>query len=732
MTAWLVLSSIVSIAQASPQPSAPQLEAGAPGPSSPIASTGQLPRPDDPEAVRVEDVFVLGRRGSTPLIPEVELGEAEIDALGAYDIGEVIRRITRDLGFEAPIIIVNGRRALNPADVTGFPPDALVRIEALPPEAGAIFGADPSRRVVNIVLQRAFRSRDGLIRGARPTASGRSSLTADVRQSEIADTVTRQFSLQTSLDTRLQAEDRESYSRDHPGSEGLTLRPAVESATASASETGVIGNWSRSVNAAAGVQRSHFAVIASGQPLETRQTMQNLIVSGALGGEVLGWAAQLGLDGSVLQTRQNGLADFQSRNLSTALNASVDRTLIHLPTGPVRTTLVARISYAEAVSDVEAVRAHLSAQSLDLDGALIIPLSNESAREAGPNWGDLSLTLGGAIKGVVGNSARGDEAAIGLNWSPAQKLRLSAQWSESTEAPADSLRLGPVSYGPAVVVFDFRNGRSVEILPIVGGNPDLKAQTVRSVALSASAGPFTTWRVSGTLSVRSASATNGIGGLPAFTPEIEAAFPDRFTRDADGRLIRIDRRPVNLGATQSDSLSSNLNFSVPGSSPPYHEAGSLLVTINYTRQLRNRLTLHPGLEMLDRLDGDSSGLSRHQASIQADGRYRAWGLNAGANWRSAARIRRDSGRNGPDDLRLNDFATVDLRLSYAFRPAASDDAARPRSRRYSGLRIEVAAENLLDARPEATLGDGRPAPGYGRDDQDPLGRTVRVTLTKRF
>src|SRR3546814_3832353 len=34
--------------------------------------------------------------------------------------------------------------------------------------------------------------------------------------------------------------------------------------------------------------------------------------------------------------------------------------------------------------------------------------------------------------------------------------------------------------------------------------------------------------------------------LPLLTPEIEAAFPDRVTRDGAGNLIAIDQRPVNF------------------------------------------------------------------------------------------------------------------------------------------------------------------------------------------
>jgi hypothetical protein len=46
------------------------------------------------------------------------------------------------------------------------------------------------------------------------------------------------------------------------------------------------------------------------------------------------------------------------------------------------------------------------------------------------------------------------------------------------------------------------------------------------------------------------------------------------------------------------------------------------------------------------------------------------------------------------------------------------------------MNLEI--ENLFDARPGARLGDNSPAPGYGRDIQDPVGRTVRLTLQRRF
>ena len=106
-------------------------------------------------------------------------------------------------------------------------------------------------------------------------------------------------------------------------------------------------------------------------------------------------------------------------------------------------------------------------------------------------------------------------------------------------------------------------------------------------------------------------------------------------------------------------------------------------------------------------------------------------MNLSGRWRSAYRIRRASGQDGPDDLVVGAFATVDARISRQFEssPAATN---AERGRKGTALQLELAVDNLFDERPTARLGDGRPAPGYGRNDQDPIGRTFLVTLKRRF
>jgi hypothetical protein len=47
------------------------------------------------------------------------------------------------------------------------------------------------------------------------------------------------------------------------------------------------------------------------------------------------------------------------------------------------------------------------------------------------------------------------------------------------------------------------------------------------------------------------------------TPEIEAAFPGRFVRDASGQLVSVDLRPVNFDSSRKDTLRVGLDFSKP-------------------------------------------------------------------------------------------------------------------------------------------------------------------------
>jgi hypothetical protein len=700
-----------------------------------VTASGENPQAvQDPDGVVLEDVVVVGpRRGAAALAPEIELDATEIDNLGAYDIGEALGRLSEGLGFdETPVIIVNGRPVTNARDFLRFPPDALVRVEVLPQQAASLYGEAPSRRVLNIVLQPRFTSRDGFVRASAPTQGGNSSLGLDVRQSEIVESDTRQFGVQLTRDTSLRADERPDYLRDHPESAVVTLRPAADAVTANFAMTKALGDWSSSLSGDARAQRSRFMSRVGTETVETRRSVDSLGLSGGVTGDAAGWSVQLGLTGGISDAEQGGIAGSRSRNLSMGADVKATRPLIELAAGPVVTTLAARYGRSRVTRDGADPRSN---QALDLRGNLAIPLSKASSpgEGGGPSLGDLSLTLGVTADGFYDDSGRGDGLNLGLTWAPVRKLRFNGLWSRSTDNPSSSQRFDPVYFGPPRVVFDFQTGESVEVLPILGGNPDLRGQTLERLSLSASAGPFTAWGVRGRIGFQRNSSTDGIGPVPELTPAVEAALPDLFIRDAGGRLVNIDQRSINIGSTLAETLTSGLNFSLPlGGGGGRAGAPSLQFGINHTWQLTSTASLHPGLPELDRLAGDGGGAPRHQINVQVDGRRGNWGLNAGARWQSASRIRRDIGADGPNDIERSAFAAIDLKISYLLErtaPAARDGA---RPRRDGGVRLELQIDNLFDARPEATRGDGRPVPGYGRDDQDPLGRVVRLTLSRRF
>lgn len=681
---------------------------------------------------QLDEVVVVGRRGAARLAPERELGTEEIDNLGAYDIGQVINRIGEDLGLQQPpLIIVNGRRVVDARNFLGFPPDALARLEILPQQASAVYGGDPARKVVNIVLVPEFRSRDGLVRASRPTAGGTSTLAVDARQSQLKETDTLLFSVEAARTTSLRANERSGVLGNNPAREGSTLRPATRTAAANLSMTGAIGDWATSLTASAQEQRSRFSSQVGGTALDTRQATSILNASGGVSGSAYGWSVRMGLDVVASESQQKGILDLTARTLSGVATLSADQTLIDLPAGPMLMTVDAQYLRARNETAAPGLDAAQSSQALDVRSGLTLPIWSALQGERASGWGDLLVTLGGRVRTLDTAGADGQGLNAGFAWTPWGRYRFTGQWSRATDAPTSDQRFAPLLYGAPQTVYDFRSGEAVEILVLTGGNPDLRGQETRSASIGASAGPFGRWGIQGSLNLQSTRSTDAIGALPALTPATEAAFPDRYLRDASGRLFAIDQRTINLQEIASDTLSSGLTANIPMGDAATSRRGSVQVSLTHTWRLADRLTIRDDLPAFDQLAGDGGGVSRHQATLRMDGRLGRWGANLNAAWRSSARIRRDVDQDGPQDLLLSPLTTIDLKISTVLemKQAVTTEAGR---RRNDGLRLELEIENLFDARPDARLGNGSPAPGYGRNDRDPLGRTIRISASRRF
>lgn len=721
---WLPLASLVAMAHGDVPETVPASS----------QSVGQAL--DDP--VRVDDVEVRGRRGAARFPPEIELDGAEIDALGAWDIGEVLRRMSETLGIgDEPMVIINGKRVANAGVFSGFPPDALVRAELLPPEAAALYGGVSGQRVVNLVLQRRFASYDSRMAGSRPTQGGTSSMMGGLRRSAIADENTHQVGFRVSRDTALRADERDrALPGDGPDAGTVTVRPRIDTVSATVNLTRGLGDWSTVVSLNGQARDTRSAARIGGDVVENRRQNESLGGSAGLSGSMLGWSLQGNLSAQASRGRENGFTDTQNENYSLGLNTSAGRTLMELPTGPVVANLSGSLMGSRSIIDRDRIQTTTNFQAQEGRGSITIPLSKAHPGTAMERWvGDLQATLGGSVREASGGG--GDEVNGALAWTPRKGVRLNGVWSTSSDSVSDIQRFEPVYYGTPRVVFDFRLGEAVEIAPILGGNPDLLPPRTERLALTASLGPFSSWSLSGNFGYQRAESTDGIGSTPNLTEDFEAAFPERFHRDADGRLVSVDYRPMNLSSSLTEGVTSSLNFNLPRpAGAGATEATVLRVALSHSFRMRDTVALFAGRPSLDRLKGDGGGVSRQDARIMLDARRGRWGVNATASWRDGYLTRRVSGMDGPGDLVTEPFTSVDLKFSFQVTSSSArsrQDGEEGLSRRRSGgLQLNLEVENLFDARPSAHLSDGSPAPGYGRDAQDPIGRTVRLTLQRRF
>jgi len=98
-----------------------------------------------------QDIVVTapGERGAvvgrTP--PDIRLDRDDIATYGAGNIGELLQSLSPQTG-QRPVILVNGRRVASVQDINRLPPEAIARVEILPPEVALAYGypADQSRQ----------------------------------------------------------------------------------------------------------------------------------------------------------------------------------------------------------------------------------------------------------------------------------------------------------------------------------------------------------------------------------------------------------------------------------------------------------------------------------------------------------------------------------------------------------------------------------------------------------
>ncbi|PXA85113.1 TonB-dependent receptor, partial [Nostoc sp. 3335mG] len=236
--------------------------------------------------------------------------------------------------------------------------------------------------------------------------------------------------------------------------------------------------------------------------------------------------------------------------------------LFDLPAGPLSTTVKvgltasgfrSRTAGIDLVRDTSLSRRDGSAQ-LNFD----LPLTSRKHHVLGA-IGDLTANANVAVD-QLSDFGTLWTIGYGANWTPRDGITLIASATHDRGAPTIQQLGNPAIATPGARVFDYRTGQTVDVTEIAGGNPDLKADSRHIEKLGLNLKPFS--KLDLTLSANYIHSTirNAIAALPSPTAAIEAAFPDRFTRDDDGDLTGIDVRPVNLYRERREELRWGVNF----------------------------------------------------------------------------------------------------------------------------------------------------------------------------
>ena len=706
----------------------------------------------------------------TDQAPILELNEEDIAAYGAGSIADLVDAVSsqtgssRGRGGGRPVFLVNGMEVSSFREFRSYPPEAIRKVEVLPEEVAQKFGYPPDRRVMNFILKDNFSSREIEAEFEAPDRGGYWRNEQEATLLRIADGGRLNVNLEIEDSSGLTEGERGviQASEPEPGAPDQAFFRSLVADTWNAEAT---ANWSKafldsgsSLSLNGTYERSESLSLSGLDPLQdyrvlTRENRSDTVSSGASYNRPLGnFRLSLTADGTLsfgeTQIDRRGASGFDLAEVETKAfvsKANLQGRVLSLPAGDVSASFAAgfdwkRIDSADTRSDVDF---GLVRRRLSTGANVTVPIAERDG--AWGRIGDLSLGLRAGVENLSDFGTIGDYS-VGLTWGVTRKLTLAATHIGSEAAPSLSQLGSPRVDNFNVPVFDFATGESVLATIFSGGNPDLLAETQRDWKFSAN------WELpeieDARLSLeyirnRSRDVTSS---FPLLTPAIEAAFPDRVSRDADGTLLAIDQRPVTFAETAAERLVIGLtkggSFGKAkvqeegagrrgGGGPPMMMGrggdgkGRYFVNLNHTIELENSVLIAPGLPRLDLLDGGATsgyGLSRNTSTMEAGFFREGKGLRISGRYTGPSDVGSDQNR-----LRFGSLATLDLRVF-----ADLGQLFEKEDGVLDDLRLSLKVDNLFDGRRKVTDVNGDTPLSYQPFLIDPTGRYLGIDIRKMF
>lgn len=490
----------------------------------------------------------------------------------------------------------------------------------------------------------------------------------------------------------------------------------------------------RSADASALVDAALAGTIAIDAPVDT------LLASGLV------------LDGAIDRARSN---TEDASALVTLIGAPA-----RLPAGPLSLTLKGGFDW-DNIQSVDTrsagVETDLTRGNANAGFTLGVPIASrrEGVLDA---IGNLTLNLSGGVDHLSDFGTLYDWSA-GLTWGITEKLSLQVSYLYAQEAPSLTQLGAPQILTLDSTVYDFATGQTVLADVIGGGNPALLAEKQRDWKIGVNWDlPFFD-RSKLIAEYFDETSTDVTASFPLLTPAIEAAFPDRVIRDANGVLLQIDQRPVTFDREKSRRLRYGLDISdrIGGSSnegggrgsrgagggaggmggPGFGPGGrgggggrwnlALFHTIRFDETVR----IAENGPVLDLLDGDSLASTpkpRHEMELRGGVYYKGFGLRLSGEYLGGSRVD-GSGAPGSSSLRFHPIATFDVR---AFVDFGQQQSLVDKVPFLKNSRMSFSIDNIFDAQQRVTDDNGVVPLRYNPAFLDPAGRFFQIEFRKMF
>ena len=522
--------------------------------------------------------------------PENTLDARDVRATGATSITELLDALapqigsSRGRGGEQPVLLLNGQRISGFREIRDIPTEAIQRVEILPEEVALKYGYRADQKVVNIVLRQRFRSTTAQLGTNMPTGGGYLAGNADLTRFLVQKNGRTTLNVHAEGNGMLTEAERDIILSEDPPSgitedQELAARSLIGTKRqlrgAATFNRQVLGNISATLNTEVEHDEGHSLIGLNETLIEPRD--RNTTTNSAHAGVTLNGATKSQWKWNITSnadwardttgTDRDNVAFPRDRARETRTSADLTGTangnLFKVPAGN-----------ASATVRVGASTEHLDGESNQLG----VETSNSLGRTTGTasvNF-DLPISRRNRDFSALGNLTLNANAELdqlsdfgtlttigaGANWSPVDRLSFITSWTREEGSPTIQQLGDPVLVTPDTRVFDFTNGETILVTATTGGNADLQSDRRNVIKVGGNWQPFKDTDLRLRADYVHQTIDRPISNI-SVTPQIEAAFPERFVRNGAGDLVSVDLRPVNFDSSRRDALRIGFDFSKP-------------------------------------------------------------------------------------------------------------------------------------------------------------------------